>query len=279
MYSPAPTPYSPECVEVQHVWAYPAEVCCPWISSGFLHDDPRRPLTSTEARMTDEARRGGEGYIAGVRAGLPFALVVFVFAISFGVLTRSLGWGVLAPIAFSVITFSVAAQFAMAAVMGAGGGVFAAIAAAVLLNARFLPMGMAVAPSLKGGPMRRALEGQMILTTSWALAIRGGGRFNREFMISATVPQYVGWVVGTVVGVLAPVVGVGDVERLGLDAIFPAFFLALLIGELRSGEKRTIAAIAIAAALTVVLVPIAPPGVPVLAACGAALSGLKGGSS
>ena len=229
--------------------------------------------------MTDEARRGSEGYIAGVRAGLPFALVVFVVAISFGVLTRSLGWGVLAPIAFSVVTFSVGAQFAVAAVMGAGGGVFAAIAAAVLLNARFLPMGMAVGPSLKGGPMRRALEGQTILTTSWALAIRGGGRFDREFMIGATVPQYVAWVVGTVVGVLAHVVGVGDVERLGLDAIFPAFFLALLIRELRIGEKRTITAIAIAVALTAALVPIAPPGVPVLAACGAALLGLKGRSS
>jgi len=94
-------------------------------------------------------------------------------------------------------------------------------------------------------------------------------------MIGATVPQYVAWVVGTVVGVLAHVVGVGDVQRLGL-AIFPAFFLALLIRELRSGEKRTIAAIAIAAALTAALVPVAPPSVPVLAACGAALLGLKG---
>jgi predicted branched-subunit amino acid permease len=98
-------------------------------------------------------------------------------------------------------------------------------------------------------------------------------------MIGATVPQYVAWVVGTVVGVLAHVGGVGVVEKLGLDAIFPAFFLALLIGELRGGEKRTIAAIAIAAALTAALVPNAPPGVPVLAACGAALLGLKGGSS
>jgi predicted branched-subunit amino acid permease len=78
---------------------------------------------------------------------------------------------------FSVIAFSVAAQFAVAAVLGAGGGVFAAIVAAVLLNARFLPMGMAVAPYLEGGPLRRALEGQMILTTSWALASRGEGAF------------------------------------------------------------------------------------------------------
>ena len=213
-----------------------------------------------------------------MRAGLPFALVAGVVAISFGVLARSLGWGVLAPIVFSVITFSVAAQFAVAAVLGAGGGVFAAIAAAVLLNARFLPMGVAVAPFLKGGPLRRALEGQTILTTSWVLASRGGGRFDRAFMIGATVPQFAAWIVGTVVGVLADVV-VGDIERLGLDVIFPAFFLTLLVAELRSGGKRAIAAAAIAAVLAAALVPFAPPGVPVLAACVAALLGLRGRSS
>lgn len=228
--------------------------------------------------MRNEAGGSTEGYLAGARAGLPFALVVGVAAISFGVLARSLGWGMLAPIVFSVATFSVTAQFAVAAVLGAGGGAFAAIAAAVLLNARFLPIGMSVARFLKGGPLRRALESQTILTTSWAMAIRGGGRFDRAFMIGATIPQYVAWIVGTVVGVLAQDIGVG-VEKLGLDAMFPAFFLALLMRGLRSGGKRTVAAAAIAAVLTVSLVPIAPPGVPVLAASGAALLGLNGRSS
>ena len=235
-------------------------------------------MTSTGERMTNEAGRGSDSYLAGVRAGLPFALVVLVVAISFGALARSLGWGVLAPIVFSVVTFSVAAQFAVAAVLGASGGVSTAIAAAVLLNARFLPMGMAVGPFLEGGPLRRALEAQTILTTSWALASRGGGRFDREFMIGATVPQYVAWTVGTAVGVLTHVVA-GGVERLGLDVIFPAFFLALLMRESKGGGTRTIAATAIAAALAAALVPFAPSGVPVLAACGAALLGLKGGSS
>ncbi len=235
--------------------------------------------TSTmEASMNNEAGRGGGGYLAGLRAGLPFALVTGVVAISFGVLARSLGWGVLAPIVFSAVTFSASAQFAVAAVLGAGGGVLAAIAAAVLLNARFLAMGVAVAPFLKGGPLRRALEGQAIIDPSWALANRGGGRFDREFMIGATIPQFAAWILGTVVGVLADEV-VGDVGRLGLDVIFPAFFLALLVVELRSGGKRAIAAAAIAAALAAALVPFAPPGVPVIAACVAALVGLRGRSS
>lgn len=114
-------------------------------------------------------------YLAGARAAVPFALATAVLGVSFGVLARSLGWGIAAPVAFSLITFSGSAQFAVAAVFGAGGGAPAAVAAAVLLNARFLAMGMAIAPSLKGGRLRRAAEGQAVVDASWALASRGGG--------------------------------------------------------------------------------------------------------
>jgi 4-azaleucine resistance transporter AzlC len=227
--------------------------------------------------MSSERERGSGVYLAGARAGLPFALATFVLGISFGVLAHSLGWGIVAPIVFSVITFSGSAQFAVAAVLGASGGALAAIAAAVLLNARFLPMGVAVAPFLKGGLLRRALEGQAVVDASWALASRSGGRFDREFMMGATVPQVAAWIGGTVIGVLAGDV-VGDVEWLGLDVIFPAFFLALLVDELHDG-KQTIAAALIAVVLSLALVPLVPPGVPVIAACAAALLGLRGRSS
>jgi 4-azaleucine resistance transporter AzlC len=222
-------------------------------------------------------KKHGGVYLAGARAGLPFALATLVLGISFGVLARSLGWGIVAPIVFSVIAFSGSAQFAVVAVLGAGGGALAAIVAAILLNSRFLPMGVAVAPFLKGGPWRRALEGQAVVDASWALANRGGGRFDREFMIGATLPQVAAWISGTVIGVLSSDV-VGNVERLGLDVIFPAFFMALLVEELRDGG-RTIAVALIAAVLSLALVPWVPPGVPVIAACAAALLGLKRRSS
>ena len=205
---------------------------------------------------------------------MPFALAIFVVGISFGVLARSLGWGIIAPIVFSVIAFSGSAQFAVAAVLGAGGSAIAAILAAVLLNARFGPMGVAVAPYLKGGPLRRALEGQAVVDTSWALASRGGGRFDREFMIGATVPQGVAWILGTSLGAVGGDF-IGDPERLGLDVIFPAFFLVLLVEELRGGRRAVVVAL-VAAVLALTLVPFAPPGVPVLAAaCMAALVGLR----
>jgi 4-azaleucine resistance transporter AzlC len=227
--------------------------------------------------MSGEGERGSGGYLAGARAVLPLALATGVMGISFGVLAYASGWGTVAPIVFSVIAFSGTAQFAVVSVLGGGGTVVPAIVAAVLLNARFLPMGIAVAPFLKGGPLRRALEGQAVVDASWAMASRGGGRFDREFMIGATIPQVSLWIVGTVVGVLAGGV-VGSVERLALDVIFPAFYLALLVEELRAGGQA-IAVALIAAALALALVPVTPPGIPVIASCAAALLGLRGRSS
>src|SRR3712207_9573947 len=109
--------------------------------------------------LEEKRAAGSELYLAGARASLPFALATLVLGISFGVLARSLGWGTLAPVVFSIIAFSGSAQFAVASVLGSGGGVVSAVIAAVLLNARFGPMGIAVASYLKGGPLRRALEG------------------------------------------------------------------------------------------------------------------------
>jgi 4-azaleucine resistance transporter AzlC len=213
------------------------------------------------------------GYRAGLRAGAGFALPTFVLALSFGVLARQLGWGLVAPIVASAVVFSGSAQFAIADVLGAGGSAVAAIVAAVLVNARFGVMGVAAASAFRGGRLRRAIEGQATVDASWALASRGGGRFDREAMIGATLPQYVAWVGGTVLGV-----GIGDAidpEALGLDVLFPAFFLGLLIDELRNGRQHVAAAV-IAAAVAVVLIPFTPPGVPIVVACIGALLGLRG---
>lgn len=241
-------------------------------SGHYLESNPVPEKMPRESNTTIVQGGKRSGYLAGARAAVPFALATAAVGISFGVLARSLGWGVVAPIVFSVMAFSGSAQLAVAAVLGAGGAVVPAIVAAVLLNFRFLPMGVAIAPFLKGGPVRRALEGQAVVDASWALANRGGGRFDREFLIGATVPQFAAWVGGTALGVIAGDL-VGDPERLGLDTIFPAFFFALLVAELRRGG-RVVAVSLLAAVLALTLVPIAPPGVPVIAACAAAFVGL-----
>ena len=188
---------------------------------------------------------------------------------SFGVITQSLQWTPVAPIVMSAVVYSGSAQFASISVLGDGGTVLAAVLAAALVNARFLPMGIAVATSLKGGPVRRAAEGQAVVDASWALA-NEGGRFDREILIGSSIPQYVGWLVGTILGVVAGS-RIGDPKALGLDAMFPAFFLVLLVGEIRS--RRALAVALGGAGLALLLVPVVPPGLPILAASAAAVVG------
>src|SRR2546430_16385219 len=90
----------------------------------------------------------------GIRAGLPFGAAAVLLGLSFGVVARPV-MGAEGAIVMSAFVFAGAAQFGSTAVLAAGGGAAAAIVAGVLLNARFLAMGVAYAPSLSGGPARR----------------------------------------------------------------------------------------------------------------------------
>jgi predicted branched-subunit amino acid permease len=211
-------------------------------------------------------------YRAGLKAGVGFALAAFVLGVSFGVLAEPL-MGPVAPIVMSAVLFSGAAQFGSTAVLAAGGDAITAIAAGAMLNARFLPMGVAAAPALRGSPLRRAIEGQAVVDASWALAVQHDGRFDREVLIGATIPQYPAWVAGTAIGV-AGGGAIGDPAALGLDAIFPAFFLGLLVAEL--GRPRARAAVLLGGAIALGLTPVLPPGLPVLLASAAALIALLG---
>ncbi len=199
-------------------------------------------------------------------------MAALLLAISFGVLAEPL-MGKVAPIVMSAVLFAGSAQFAATAVLTAGGGAVAAIIAGALMNLRYLPMGIALAPSVRGGPLRRAVVGQGMIDFSWAAASRGDGRFDPAFMLGATAPSYPAWVGGTAIGVFAGGL-IGDPGALGLDAIFPAFFLCLLVeGELRPGLPALAAGLG--ALIALALIPFTPAGVPVIAATAAALVGLK----
>jgi predicted branched-subunit amino acid permease len=139
------------------------------------------------------------------------------------------------------------------------------------MNSRFLPMGVALAPSLPGGPLRRAAQGQTVVDASWALAANGDGTFDRWLLFGSSAIQYVTWVGGTVLGAYSGG-ALGDPHALGLDAIYPAFFAGLLLKEARDGRTRGVAALG--ALIALALVPFAPAGVPVLASSLAALVGL-----
>ena len=212
------------------------------------------------------------GFRAGVRAVLPLTIAVLAFGLSYGVLSQAADMGLIAPVVMSATTFAGSAQFAVASVLQASGGVAAAVVAGLLLNARYGPMSIAAAPGFRGSRLRRLLTAQLIVDESWALASRGGGRFDVPFLLGAGAVLYPSWVASTAIGVLAGDL-VGDPGRLGLDAAFPALFLALLVPQLRT--RRAVAAALAGAGIALVLIPVAAPGVPIIAAAAACLLGLR----
>lgn len=209
----------------------------------------------------------------GLRQAIPFAGAGSLLGLSFGVLATSVGFSPVAAIVMSGIVHAGSAQFAALAILTGGGSIPTAIVAGTLMNGRFLPMGLAFGPSLPGRPAARAVQGQAVVDASWALANEGGGRFDRHKLFGATAIQWCGWTGGTAVGAFASDV-VGDLDRFGIDALYPAFFTALLVLELKQGRGRVVAALG--AAIALALSPFTPAGVPVLAASLVALLGLRG---
>ncbi len=208
----------------------------------------------------------------GVREAVPFAIAGGLLAVSFGVLANETGLGGVGAVVMSALVFGGSAQFASVGIYATGGGLGTALLAATLVNSRFLPMGVALAPYLPGGPLKRALQGQPLVDPSWILARQTDGAFDRHVLFGASAVQYVTWIGGTTLGAF---VGTGDIDpdTLGVDAIFPAFFLILLLDELRRPGMRSVALAG--ALIALALVPLTPIGVPVVVASLAALVGLR----
>lgn len=209
------------------------------------------------------------GYREGAREILPLVIPLIGFGVAFGVLAREAGMGVVAPVLMSATTFAGSAQFAAASILGVGGSAAAAIAAALLLKLALHAdrphrgrghRGAALAPL----PPLPAHRGRVLGRRHQA---RRGGRQTAH---RAGLVLYATWVASTFAGVLSAR-ALGDPERLGLDAAFPAVFVALLVPQLRGTRARVAAALG--AGIALLLLPWAPAGVPVIAATAAVLVG------
>ncbi len=211
-------------------------------------------------------------YRDGARKVAPIGVAAIAFGVSYGVLARASGIGSLAAIVMSATTFAGSAQFAVASILGAAGGVASAIVAAILLNARYAPISVSVAPVFVGPPLRRLVESQLIVDESWAVSRRIDGRYERRLLVGAGLVLYACWIAGTAVGAVAGD-ALGDPASLGLDAAFPALFLALLVSQVRS--RRALAAAVLGGTIALALLPFTPAGVPIVAAAAACLIGWR----
>ena len=221
--------------------------------------------------MTGSTTSSQTTFREGARRIAPIGAAAGTFALSFAVLSRQAGFDGVSAIVMSATTFAGSAQFGAVSVLDTGGSVAAAVVAAVLLNARYAPISVTVGDQFTGSALRRLLEAQLIVDESWALSRQPDGRYDRRLLLGGGFVLYCCWVGGTALGAL---IGdrFGDPERYGLDAAFPALFLALLVPQVRS--RQALAAAVVGGAIALVLIPFTPPGVPIIAATAACLIGL-----
>jgi 4-azaleucine resistance transporter AzlC len=187
------------------------------------------------------------------------------YGISFGVVSVGAGLSLVQTMAMSLLVFTGATQFSVVATIAAGGGLATALGNGLLLAARNTAYGFAMAPLLRGPLARRLLGSQIVIdeSTAMARAHSDDEPSARRALLLTGASVYVFWNAGTVAGALAGD-AIGDPSAFGLDAMFPAAFLALLAPQLRQpgAPRAAIAGALIAAAL----VPFTPVGVPILAA-------------
>ena len=199
-------------------------------------------------------------------------IAVGVYGVSFGVLAVAAGLSPAQACAMSMLVFTGASQFAFVGVIAAGGGALAAMGPAVMLAVRNAAYGLALAPILPRRLRDRAASAHLVIDESTAMARAQDepGAARRAFLATG-ISVWVCWNAGTLAGALLGG-GLGDPRALGLDAMFPAAFLALLAPQLRR-PGAPVAAVA-GAMVAVGALPFAPAGVPVIAALAGVVPGV-----
>jgi predicted branched-subunit amino acid permease len=190
--------------------------------------------------------------------------------VAFGAASVAAGFSPAQSAVSSLLTFTGGSQFAIAGVIAGGGTAAAALSSGYLLGARNTLYALRLEPVLRVTGWRRWLAALLTIDESTAMAL-GQSReaLSRKAFWLTGASVYVFWNVATIVGA-AGARALGDPARFGLDAAVPAAFLALLAPRLRNGALPRLIAAA-GAVIALILIPLTPPGVPVLASCAALL--------
>lgn len=194
----------------------------------------------------------------------PVGVAVAAYGLSYGVLAVAAGLSPLVATISSIIVLAGGSQFAFVGVLAAGGSPLAGAISGLLLNLRYLAFGFAIAPHLPHARRRRrAIDGYLVVDESVALGLAGpNDAVAHRFRVAGWTVVTM-WIGATALGAYGGQL-IGDPERFGLDAAFPAGFLALLSPWLVHRPGRVAAVLG--AVLAIGLTPVAPPGIPIIAA-------------
>ncbi|MBP5857869.1 AzlC family ABC transporter permease [Marivibrio halodurans] len=216
-----------------------------------MRDTPSSPAA---ASFASEARRGLIDILPLLLGAVPFAMLCGALAAQKGLSPAELGL-------MSAAVYAGGAQFIAIEMWASPTPVLAVVATTLLVNARHVLMGAAIAPHLRHlpGPVR-ALYITILTDESWAVGMRRATRgvgLSPGYVLGMIVPFYLQWPAAGVIGCLFGGL-VRDPARIGADFVFTAVFLCLVVGLWR-GRHSTAPVLAAAASAT--LVHLAVPGV------------------
>jgi predicted branched-subunit amino acid permease len=199
------------------------------------------------------------------KQALSIGVSLIPFGLAFGVQCTQAKLQWFHALGMSSLVFTGGTQFAAVGVLKDGGTAAAAIAAGLLLSLRSLVYGLMMAPTLKGSLPFRMGASQLMIDESVAVSsAQQSPAARRAGYLAGGLSVFLFWNVSTMVGFWALGANADFTQRFGLDVTVPAAFAALVWPRLGDPLQRLVAIVG--AVIAFGLIPIAPAGMPIVAA-------------
>jgi predicted branched-subunit amino acid permease len=199
----------------------------------------------------------GAAWRAGARDMLPVLVGLVPFGLAVGHAVDE-AVGPEATVVSSLLVFAGAAQLTLAEMLESGAAAVAVIGAVVLVNARLVLFGGALAPQWKGASGGfRALASYLLTDPVFVLGMARGERPDtpqekRAYYLGAGITLWVTWQVVTAASLL---IGGGVLPAAHLEFVVPLCMVALLVPAASTAGAKAAALAAAAAALAATTLP------------------------
>lgn len=149
--------------------------------------------------------RSQNSYLYGLNKGIPIALGYLSVSFGFGITAISKGIPPLGAILISMTNLTSAGQVAGIGIIAAAGTVIEMILTELIINIRYCLMGLALTQKLDKTftTPHRLITSFGITDEVFAVAALEKGHVGRRFMYGLITLPYIGWVLGTTLGVYA----------------------------------------------------------------------------
>lgn len=176
------------------------------------------------------------GFVAGVKAGLPIAFGYLPIAIAFGILAKNTGLSTFFAVFMSITVFAGASQFVALNLLAMGTSYWQIIITTFILNLRHFLMSASLAQRLKPGKLTPFLSFGVTDETFSVLCFHQSTENNPAFVLGINTVAYLGWVSGTFCGSLM-VQGLPAMLQVSMGIALYSMFIGLLIPKIKESKS------------------------------------------